>query len=164
MDTLDLLQEVLDEYSGTILIVSHDRDFLDRVAGSIIYLKGDGTAYEHAGSYTELLEKIKEQPVYPNKSKTNNKASVKNEVSVQKINKKLSYNQKRLLEVLPKEIEKLEAEISALTSELSDPDLYQQNPTRFDQASQLLEAKQQEKTEKEEMWLELEILSEEISS
>lgn len=61
MDTLDLLQEVLDDYQGTILIVSHDRDFLDRVVTSVIYMKGDGTVSEHAGSYSELLEKIKGQ-------------------------------------------------------------------------------------------------------
>jgi ATP-binding cassette subfamily F protein uup len=63
---------------------------------------------------------------------------------------------------LPKEIEALENEITSLTTELSDPDLYQQNPTRFDEASRLLELKQQEKASKEEAWLELEILAEDI--
>ena len=161
MDTLDLLQEVLDEYAGTILIVSHDRDFLDRVASSIIYLKGDGTAYEHAGSYTELLEKIKETE---NKSvKTSSKQPAKKEGnSTPKNNKKLSYNQKRLLEVLPIEIEQLEKDIELLTTELSNPDLYQQNPDRFDTASSELELKQQEKASKEEAWLELQILADEI--
>ena len=164
MDTLDLLQEVLDEYAGTILIVSHDRDFLDRVAGSIIYLKGDGTAYEHAGSYTELLEKIKEQN--PEKAKTSAKPAIKKNISApsEKTNKKLSYNQKRLLEVLPQEIDILDKEIALLSEELSNPDLYQQNPLRFDEASKLLEAKQQEKASKEDAWLELEILAEEINS
>ncbi|MBR1949224.1 MAG: ATP-binding cassette domain-containing protein [Alphaproteobacteria bacterium] len=162
MDTLDLLQEVLDEYAGTILIVSHDRDFLDRVVSSVIYLKGDGSAYEHAGSYSELLEKIKEQTPLANKPKQTVKTLVKNENDVPRQSKKLSYNQKRLLEVLPKEIDALEQEINALIEELSDPDLYQQNPIRFDEASKLLEAKQQEKASKEEAWLELEILAEEI--
>ena len=63
MDTLDLLQEVLDEYQGTILIVSHDRDFLDKVATSLLYMKGDGSIVEHIGSYTELLEKVKNKEV-----------------------------------------------------------------------------------------------------
>ena len=58
MDTLDLLQEMLDEYEGTVLIVSHDRDFMDKVATSLLYMKGDGSVYEHVGSYTELLEKL----------------------------------------------------------------------------------------------------------
>ena len=164
MDTLDLLQEVLDEYAGTILIVSHDRDFLDRVASSIIYLKGDGSAYEHAGSYSELLEKVKQQSTSVNKAtpKVNSKSST--EVSTPKIVKKLSYNQKRLLEVLPQEIAKLDIEINSLTEELSNPNLYQSNPQRFDEASKLLEQKQKEKASKEEAWLELEILSEELNS
>lgn len=59
MDTLDLLQEVLDEYEGTILLVSHDRDFIDRVVTSVIYMPGDGSVSEHAGSYSDLLEKLK---------------------------------------------------------------------------------------------------------
>ena len=163
MDTLDLLQEVLDEYAGTILIVSHDRDFLDRVVSSVIYLKGDGTAYEHAGSYTECLEKMKEQKTENIKTKSVTKPIIKNEINTPKQNKKLSYNQKRLLEVLPPEIETLEKEIALLSAELSNPDLYQQNPARFDEASKLLEVKQQEKASKEEAWLELEILAEEIN-
>lgn len=161
MDTLDLLQEVLDEYTGTILIVSHDRDFLDRVAGSIIYLKGDGTAYEHAGSYSDLLAKLKE------KSAVQTKASQKTApkpVSPPKTVKKLSYNQQRMLEVLPQEIDALDKEIAALTAELSDPDLYQSNPTRFDEASCALEEKQHEKASKEEAWLEVSILAESLNS
>ncbi|MDR2901516.1 MAG: ATP-binding cassette domain-containing protein, partial [Lactobacillales bacterium] len=67
MDTLDLLQETLDEYEGTVLIVSHDRDFLNKVATSLLYMKGDGTIAEHIGTYTELLEKekAKKQPKTP---------------------------------------------------------------------------------------------------
>lgn len=163
MDTLDLLQEVLDEYAGTILIVSHDRDFLDRVAGSIIYLKGDGTAYEHAGSYSELLEKIKENnaPVSKTQTKSQTKPAP---VPTAKAAKKLSYNQQRMLEVLPEEIALLEKEIVALTEELSNPDLYQNNPQRFDEASAALENKQQEKSAKEEAWLEVSILAEELNA
>ncbi len=162
MDTLDLLQEVLDEYAGTILIVSHDRDFLDRVAGSIIYLKGDGTAYEHAGSYSELLEKIKSPA--EGKNKTSAKATIKPAEAPLRQIKKLSYNQQRMLEILPNEIIALENEIAALVKELSNPDLYQTNPTRFDEASLTLEAKQQEKNAKEEAWLEVSILAEELSA
>ena len=163
MDTLDLLQEVLDEYAGTILIVSHDRDFLDRVAGSIIYLKGDGTAYEHAGSYSELLEKIKENnaPVSKTQPKSQTKPAP---VPTAKAAKKLSYNQQRMLEVLPEEIAQLEKDINALTEELSNPDLYQNNPQRFDEASAALENKQQEKSAKEEAWLEVSILVEELNA
>ncbi len=163
MDTLDLLQEVLDEYAGTILIVSHDRDFLDRVVSSVIYLKGDGTVYEHAGSYSELLAKIKGQEAPA--AKTTAKADVKPATAAApKQTRKLSYNQQRMLEVLPKEIEQLEQEIAALTQELSDPNLYQENPARFDEVSFALEEKQQEKAAKEDAWLEVSLLAEGVSA
>ncbi|MCQ2741009.1 MAG: ATP-binding cassette domain-containing protein [Alphaproteobacteria bacterium] len=162
MDTLDLLQEVLDEYSGTILIVSHDRDFLDRIVSSVIYLKGDGSVYEHAGSYSELLEKIKQPQTAPKRPKEN--SGNKTEVIEPKKTKKLSYHQQRLLEILPKEIEQISQEIAALTEELSNPDLYQEDPKRFDEASALLNEKQTEKASKEEAWLEIEIMAEELQN
>ena len=162
MDTLDLLQEVLDEYGGTILIVSHDRDFLDRVVSSVIYMKGDGSIFENAGSYSDLLAKI-EQDSSP---KAQTKSSPKDTVVETKLKKmqKLSYNQERLLKVLREEIKELEKEIANLVAELSNPDLYQNNPQRFDEASSALAAKQQEKSAKEEQWLEIEILKEQFSA
>ena len=158
MDTLDLLQEVLDEYAGTILIVSHDRDFLDRVVSSVIYMKGDGSVYEHAGSYSELLAKLRPETAVALKPAA--KVSAK-PAAEPKQTRRLSYNQQRMLEVLPAEIEQLEKDIAALTAELSDPDLYQNNPERFDAASYELEEKQQQKAAKEEAWLEVSILAEE---
>ncbi len=161
MDTLDLLQEVLDEYGGTILIVSHDRDFLDRVVSSVIYMKGDGTIFENAGSYSELLNKISEKndekTIAKNLSKTND-VTVKN-----KQMQKLSYNQERLLKILPDEIAQLEQEINDLIAELSDPNLYQTNPARFDEASTALAEKQNSKNTKEEQWLEIELIKEQLS-
>ena len=163
MDTLDLLQEVLDEYNGTILIVSHDRDFLDKVTSSLIYLKGDGSAFEHVGTYTELLDKLKNTSQTESKNKS--KIFVKNnDTCLPKTNKKLSYNQQRMLEVLPKEIANLDIEIANLVEELSDPDLYQSNPQRFDMASAELEEKQRRKSEKEDAWLEVSILAEELKN
>ena len=162
MDTLDLLQEVLDEYAGTILIVSHDRDFLDRVVSSVIYMKGDGSVYEHAGSYSELLAKLR-----PETAAASPKAAAKTPAkpaAEPKQTRRLSYNQQRMLEVLPAEIEQLEKDIAALTAELSDPDLYQNNPERFDAASYELEEKQQQKAAKEEAWLEVSILAEETKN
>ena len=162
MDTLDLLQEVLDEYAGTILIVSHDRDFLDRIVSSVIYMKGDGSIFESAGSYSDLLNKI-------TPAENNSTTSAKNSKNVSQPEKnkrtnKLSYNQERLLSVLPTEISVLEKEISALVEELSDPNLYQSNPSRFDEASKELENKQTEKSAKENQWLEIEIIKEQLSS
>lgn len=161
MDTLDLLQEVLDEYNGTILIVSHDRDFLDKVATSLIYLKGDGSAFEHVGTYSELMEKLNNNPSIKNKSKS----TFKNDTLVSpKQNNKLSYNQLRQLEILPKDIATLELEIANLIKILSDPNLYQNNPQKFDQTSAKLEELQLLKDKKENEWLELSILADELKN
>ena len=161
MDTLDLLQEVLDDYEGTILIVSHDRDFLDRVVTSVIYMKGDGTLYEHAGSYSELLEKLKNTP----SSKDENKRAEKNDKKITprtSSSRKLSYNQQRLLEVLPAEIEKLQQEIVDIETSLADADLYSRNPDEFNHLSTLLLDKQKSKEDKENQWLEIQIEKEKL--
>lgn len=165
MDTLDLLQEVLDDYEGTILLVSHDRDFIDRVVTSIIYMKGDGSVTEHAGSYSELLEKLKNKPV-SNKSIKKENISEKNDKIEVQLRKtvKLNYNQQRLLEVLPSEIEKIEAEIIKIEQELSNPNLYTENPQRFDFLSQDLVDKQQAKEDKENQWLEIQMIKEELET
>ncbi len=163
MDTLDLLQEVLDDYSGTVLLVSHDRDFIDRVVTSVIYMSGDGSIYEHAGSYSDLLVKLSE------KAET---ASIKKKVKIEPektikptTNKtqRLSYNQQRLLEVLPQEIEQLEQDISLTENKLSDPNLYNTNPAEFSRLSALLVELQEQKDLKETQWLELQMLKDNIN-
>ena len=164
MDTLDLLQEVLMEYDGTILLVSHDRDFLDRVVSSIIYMKGDGTAVEHAGSYSELLEKLKNKPVTEDKKPQVKIASKPLVCEPQKKQNKLSYKQQRLLKVLPKTIEDLTKEIKQIEDELSNPNLYTDNPEKFDQLTQRLTQAQNEVSEAENQWLEIQILQEELSA
>ena len=161
MDTLDLLQEVLDEYQGTILIVSHDRDFLDKVATSILYMKGDGSIVEHVGSYSDLLEKLKNMP-----QKEIKKAKPIEQIKEEKIRNinKLSYKDKRLLEVLPSEIEDLENKISQIENILSDDtDLYVRDANRFDELTAKLEEYKALKEEKETLWLEIEIRSEELN-
>ncbi len=158
MDTLDLLQEVLDEYQGTVLVVSHDRDFLDRVVTSIIYLKGEGEVYEHAGSYVELLEKFSGQEI--KKVETKKIA----EKPIYKNNKplKLSYNQQRQLELLPQEIEKLEKDICNIENILADGDLYARDLNRFNQLTTEHRQKMLEKENKENQWLELQIIAEDM--
>ena len=162
MDTLDLLQEVLDEYPGTILIVSHDRDFLDKVATSLLYMKGDGTIMEHVGTYTDLLNKLKGIP----EKEVKKSKSVPNQPLVSekpKIQNKLSYKDKRLLEVLPVEIEQIENRIKEIEQILSeDVDLYTRDSEKFDSLTAELEECRFEKDEKENLWLEIQIKSEEI--
>ena len=162
MDTLDLLQEVLDEYEGTVLIVSHDRDFMDKVATSLLYMKGDGTIYEHVGSYTELLEKIKNQPV-KNSAK---KAPVKEENKAREKNKtvKLSYKEQYLLDNLPDEIAKLEEENKAIEIALGNPNLYTDDPQKFDELTSKLAKNKDSIADKENQWLEIQLKAEEISA
>ena len=111
MDTLDLLQEVLSEYEGTLIIVSHDRDFLDRVVTSIIYMPGDGCVTEHAGSYSELLAKLQNSPQKNEKPKISQSIRKDEKVINNKKSAKLSYNQERLLNIIPQQLADLEQEL-----------------------------------------------------
>ncbi len=166
MDTLDLLQEVLAEYEGTVLIVSHDRDFLDRVVTSIIYMSGDGTAVEHAGSYSELLAKMQNKT--PQKSdpakKTPSKETKKSAAPESKKTTRLSYNQQRLLEVLPQKITELETELQKIETALADSELYTQNPDKFNELTARHESVAAEIAQSENQWLEIQMLKEELEN
>lgn len=162
MDTLDLLQEVLDEYEGTVLIVSHDRDFMDKVATSLLYMSGDGTIYEHVGSYTELLEKLKNRPV----KSQNKKSAAKEESKPREKNKtiKLSYKEQYILDNVPKEIAKLEQENKSIEIALGNPNLYTDDPQKFDELTGKLANNKDKIAEMENQWFEVQEKSEKISS
>lgn len=164
MDTLDLLQEVLDDYQGTVLIVSHDRDFLDRIVTSVIYMSGDGSVTEHAGSYSELLIKLKEKA---SNSKDVKKVVPKKDERPESLPKKiikLTYNQQRILDIFPTEIGKLETEIAQIELKLSDNNLYSSSPTLFAELSDKLVKLQKEVENKENQWLEVQMIKEELDS
>ncbi|MBO6289753.1 MAG: ABC-F family ATP-binding cassette domain-containing protein [Alphaproteobacteria bacterium] len=160
MDTLDLLQEVLDEYDGTVLIVSHDRDFMDKVATSLLYMKGDGTIYEHVGSYTELLDKLKNKPVKAEIKKS------KDEPKVRERNKtvKLSYKEQYMLDNLPIQIENLEQDNKAIEIALGNPNLYTDDPQKFDELTSRLAANKDKIEEFENQWLEIQLKVDEIAA
>ena len=162
MDTLDLLQEVLDDYEGTILIVSHDRDFMDKVATSLIYMRGDGTVYEHVGSYSELLEKLKGLPPKNNVRKT----ASKDEPKIREKNKtqKLSFKEQYLLNNLPKEIEKIGEENKAIEVALGNANLYTDDPQKFDELTKKLAENKAKLEEMENQWLEVQIKAEKLES
>ena len=153
MDTLDLLQEVLDEYQGTILLVSHDRDFLNKITTSMLYLKGDGSVIEHVGNYEELYEKyISKQSKEQVKNKV--KDTIKEERPKAK-NLKLSYKEQRLYEILPQEIEEIENKILNIEELLSSGDLYLKDEKKFLTLTSELEELKQQKDIKETQWLEI---------
>ncbi len=165
MDTLDLLQEMLSDYDGTILIVSHDRDFLDKIVTSIIYMKGDGKVEEFVGSYSDLLEKQNEKEQITTKKATLQKAkTVEAPEKKEAPRTKLSYNQQRLLQVLPEQIAQTEKTIEQVKSDLSNPDLYQSNPDRFMELSKQLEELESKKETDENQWLEISMLAEELTA
>lgn len=161
MDTLDLLQEMLSDYDGTMLIVSHDRDFLDKLVTSIIYMKGDGSVVEHIGSYSEVLAKISPD-AEKEKTTTKNKSCPKNDKPKMINTRKLTYNQQRLLQVLPTQIEEIEKKIAEVTENLADTNLYQNDKERFFALSDELKELENQKSEAENQWLEISLLAEEI--
>ena len=163
MDTLDLLQEVLDDYAGTVLLVSHDRDFIDRVVTSVIYMPGDGTVYEHAGSYSDLLAKLSARTaVAPVKKQPKPETARPPLPAAPARTVRLSYNQQRRLEVRAAAIEQLEKTISEISQSLSDPDLYVADPEVFNRLSARLPELQEQKDSKETQWLELQMLKESL--
>lgn len=162
MDTIDLLQEVLGDYEGTALIVSHDRDFLDRVATSIIYMPGDGSITEYPGSYSELEQKLAEKSRPAKTPEKKEKPKERKDVSAPKKTTKLSYNQQRLLEVLPQKVSELEKNIQQIEEKLGCGDLYNADREAFDRLTEELSTKKQELENAENQWLEIQMIKEEL--
>jgi ATP-binding cassette subfamily F protein uup len=160
MDTLDLLEEVLADYDGTLLVVSHDRDFLDRLVTSVIAVEGDAEVSEYVGGYSDYL---RQRPV-----KTVN-AAPKPPPKPQAIPKpqaartRLSYNEQRELDQLPGRIDALTAEIAKLEADLADPNLYAKDAARFQRLASRAETARSELDEAEVRWLELEAKREEAA-
>ena len=166
METLDLLQELVAGFPGTVILVSHDRDFLDRTVTSVIAPESDGNWLEYAGGYADMLAQRKEQALARrNVNAAAARSGEKSENNVQpkrEEKRKLSYKQKFALESLPGKMEALTKEMSVLEGKLTDPQLYAKDPTLFGKTADLLEKKRTEHSTMEEEWLELEMLREEI--
>ena len=164
LETLDLLQEMLGDYPGTVMVVSHDRDFLDRVATSVIVAEGGGQWTEYAGGYSDMVLQrgygvmAPEAPVKGQKGNRN--AAMPSIAAPQKA--KLSFKQKHALETLPKTIAVRDVEIARLQTLLADPKLYASDPRAFADASTKLTATEALKAKAEDEWLELEAIREQI--
>ncbi|MBK5650421.1 MAG: ATP-binding cassette domain-containing protein [Rhizobium sp.] len=165
LETLDVLEEMLGDYDGTVILISHDRDFLDRVVTSVIVPEGQGRWIEYAGGYSDMLAQrgadVKRETI-----KTEIVAEEKKEaraaVPAAAPKRRLNFNEKHALETLPKTIDKLHAEIARQQKLLDDPDLYAKDRKKFDAASAAIAKAQQELAAAEDRWLELEVLREEI--
>jgi ATP-binding cassette subfamily F protein uup len=149
METLDLLQEYLADYPGTLLLVSHDRDFLDRTVTHIIALEGEGRVQTYVGGYTDYA--IQHTPL-PSPKVGKKKAPLPQK---QKVREKLTYKEARELALLPQEIEDLNQQIEKLENGLADPSFYQRDPQEFDKTIQLLQETRHILQHKEDKWLDL---------
>ncbi len=150
LETLDLLQEVIADYDGTVLIVSHDRDFLDRTVTITLGLDGSGTVDAVAGGYADWEARRKPRAVA---KKPAGKAEAPAPERPKAV--KLSYKDQRDYDLLPKRIEEIEAAIVRDEAALSDPALYTKNPDKFDALTKAIEAARDEKDAAEMRWLEL---------
>ena len=154
VETLDLLQELLDDYDGTVLLVSHDRDFLDRVATTTVAMEGNGRATVYAGGWSDYRAQRGEDQAEEKKAKSKPKAE---KVKQDKAPKEgLSFTEKHRLEALPGIMERLEAEIAKLEEFLMDPELFTKEPVKFQKATDALVERQTALAEAEEEWLSLE--------
>ena len=166
METLDLLQEVIADYDGTILIVSHDRDFLDRTVTSLLAFEGAAKVSAHAGGYTDYLERRRaaearraaKQDGVGSGRKAGAKSGAKSGAATRRPTgnrtARLSFKDRHALDTLPGEIEALAGEIAALEAKLADPALFASDPDGFKQAADRLAAAREETEAKELRWLE----------
>ena len=163
LETLDLLQELLADYAGTLLLVSHDRDFLDRVVTSTVAYEGVSRWTEYAGGYSDMLVQrgtdLVKAELAPSPSKV---LKPEKKSAAPSTPRKLSYKQSRALETLPSRMEDLQNNISDLETILSQPELYARDPEKFEATTMELASRQSELASAEEEWLELEMLREEI--
>ena len=160
MDTLDLLQDVLGDYDGTLILVSHDRDFLDRIVTSSIVMEGDGKITEYPGGYSDYIRQSKNQPSEGG-SPTARKSAKAAEAPKKRV-AKLSFKHQHSLKVLPQEIDKLEKMIVKYQAKLGEGDFYARDADGFNKINAAMEKAITDLAAKEEEWLELEMMREEL--
>ncbi|MGP9768595.1 ATP-binding cassette domain-containing protein [Halomonas sp. AOP13-D3-9] len=168
METLELLEELLLDFDGTLLLVSHDRTFMDNVVTSMLAFEGDGVVREYVGGYTDWIRQGGKLPPAPWEGAARQHTEPTSEApkkvaeapaSAAKKSVKLSYNLQRELDALPAEIERLEGEIEALESEIGDPAFYQQDADAVTAKLQTLEKVQNALEVAMERWMELEAMA-----
>ncbi|NAZ36253.1 ABC-F family ATP-binding cassette domain-containing protein [Rubellimicrobium sp. CFH 75288] len=160
IETLDLLQEVLDGYDGTVLLVSHDRDFLDRVATATLVLEGDGRATLFAGGWSDAMAQrgghpLGAPPAAPARSGRSASAAPPARSARPTDRPRLTFTERHRLDALPAEIDRLSAEVTRLADLLSDATLFERDPARAARAAELLADRQSALARAEEEWFAL---------
>jgi ATP-binding cassette subfamily F protein uup len=165
METLDVLEDVIGDYPGTVILISHDRDFLDRLVSGVIVPEGDGRWTEYAGGYSDMLmqrgEDLKREQPKADAAKAEPARDVKASAIAPK--QKMSFKHKHALETLPKTIATLQAKVTDLQTKLADPKLYQRDRAGFEKITSDLGETQRKLAAAEEQWLELEMMREEMA-
>ena len=151
IETLDLLQDILGEYDGTVLLVSHDRDFLDRVATTTVAMEGGGQAVVYAGGWTDY--RAQRGGDFTEAKEATKPLAKKEKLVEKKAANGLSFTEKHRLEALPGLIDQLNAEIAKLEGLLADPELFTAQPVKFQKATDALVARQSALSDAEEEWL-----------
>ena len=163
LETLDVLEEMLGDYAGTVLLISHDRDFLDRLVNVVIVPEGEGRWVEYAGGYSDMLAQRGGDLGRPAVKPAARPAKATAERLSPERRRRLSFHEKHALETLPETMTALQSRIQALHRRLDDPELYSRDRKAFEDASAALVAAQAELTAAEEKWLELELMREDIA-
>ncbi len=154
VETLDLLQELLDDYDGTVMLISHDRDFLDRVATTTVAMEGRGQATVYAGGWSDYQTQKREASGEPVKQAKPKAAKPETKPQAAKPDG-LSFTERHRLEALPGVIDRLTAEIAKLEEFLAQPDLFHKEPAKFKKATEALVERQTALAAAEEEWLDL---------
>jgi ATP-binding cassette subfamily F protein uup len=167
LETLDLLQDLIADYKGTVILVSHDRDFLDRLVTSVLAAEPDGRWIEYAGGYTDMLAQRRGADLARRPTETAAKPALNRETAepapaTSDGRRKLSFKDKHALATLPAEMERLANEIAAAEKKLADPELFRRAPAEFQSLTLALSQMQAQLAAAEDRWLELEALREEI--
>ena len=162
LETLELLQDLLGEYEGTVIMVSHDRDFLDRVVTSILSFEVDGGVTEYAGGYSDMLAQRSHEQISSDKSSA--AATKEDAYRPKRVKRKLSYKESQALEQALIEMDRLSAEVSQLEVKIEDPGLFERDPQNFQESVNLLGERRSQLEIIEEEWLRLETLKEELES
>jgi len=166
METLDVLEDVLGEYPGTVILVSHDRDFLDRLVNGVIVPEGNGLWIEYAGGYSDMLAQRRAEPSRDvPKPQSHDAARERDSVMPEPLptRRRMSFKDKHALDTLPKTIAALQAEADTLRIQLDDPKCYARDRIAFERTTAALAKLQQDIAAAEEQWLQLEILREELA-
>ena len=154
-DTLDLVESMLSEYNGTLIVVSHNRDFLDKLVNKILYFKGNGEVLIFNGGYNDFLAHKDELIGLPKASQNDDKSEEPSKKSNISNKKKITFKLKFELDNLPKEIDQIKEDLKALDKILSNPNLFNEDQDKFIETSEKIGALQLLLEEKEDRWLEL---------